>query len=926
MVWNQRGKKGVHCGRTVRRNPAGNSSFGLNKQGVIVKYQKNAARFSDRQKESILEDRYGLIDGLPFGPTPRPNQFGNYVEFSLGKRKRWLLPELVQKRGGWDSENVFEDEGEEQELNVCFVERHIHTEFPRTRADCLSCYSDKDGKLLTPKKHKYSYLTDIRRLGENEKPSEVCYEICRPPPSTSWPNMSEDQFLYETYDMMGKSESKGQKSKGLLLGFYGVKDLSINKAKDFLSDMPKQRRAKAMESKVRTVPRKHFPNTVRGMNSEKVDRSTSFPMGQYIEGLLKGSKSAKEVGSEIFPCILSSTVRKYGKGCAMYIDSEPSTNPAEKSVKTVAYQDPTTLPEEPKLAITVNVAMQDLEVSKLRSDWADVYSEGGISPRKFTLDITSLLPRKYLNFSSIILFEVDEKVPRDGASAPTTVSLVPIALGSEKPVFAGVVQDFVSNIVQANMSAPTRIKEIVNTAVEVMTAASSDAKESLKQSCSRKTTVRRLGFLNKVCGWESEAFTLDTAKQKLKDEFQKVSLECNSEDDVLDSQWMMLSMDCGICFETFEGDDTMLTSLTECGHAFCSDCWKGHLKTQITQGIPCIRCPGQGCSSKVDDTIIMAIVPAWYNKFLNMKFNKELETSPNWKWCPENGCKKVIKAKAPKLDAMTVLCDCGTAWCFKCQQPSHWPATCKESEVFDKKGEDYREIVLQDTKELITSVMVKNCPQCDYPIEKHFGCQFMLCILCQTHFCWNCSTPATYGHSCNKDETDDLTKVELSYKSKQYQILKLMNVVVKSIQARAPKQLSAKVTKAKALETGVTSYKTFSSKIPKEALTDSSVSRHMENIVENGISETVREAVDLEFQAHLVLEGFAKKAGVSRAQCKSGLQTMSQLAFVADRIEYLCQEPFLLYKDGRIQRLEKLLAIGKDCILTLKKCCTIKKK
>lgn len=369
----------------------------------------------------------------------------------------------------------------------------------------------------------------------------------------------------------------------------------------------------------------------------------------------------------------------------------------------------------------------------------------------------------------------------------------------------------------------------------------------------------------------------------------------------------------------------MLTSLTECGHAFCSDCWKGHLKTQISQGIHSIICPGQGCDSRVDDTIILSLIPSWYNKFMNMKLNKELETSPNWKWCPAPGCKKIVKATAPNLDAMTALCDCGAAWCFKCQQPSHWPATCKESEAFDKKGKNFKDILLRDTKDLITSVLVKNCPQCNYPIEKHFGCQFMMCVLCRTHFCWNCCTPANYGHSCDKHEHDNLTKVELSHKGNRYHFERLLNVVVKSMQARVPKQLSAKGTKARALEAGANSYKTISSKIPKEALTESKVSQHLENIIESGITQTVREAVEFEFQAHLVLEGFAKKAAVSKSHWKAGLHTMSQLAFVVDRIEYLCQDPFSLYKDGGIQRLEKLLAIGKDCVLTLKKCCTNKK-
>jgi hypothetical protein len=91
--------------------------------------------------------------------------------------------------------------------------------------------------------------------------------------------------------------------------------------------------------------------------------------------------------------------------------------------------------------------------------------------------------------------------------------------------------------------------------LEVLAFPSDGADEPKIQTDSYRTTVRSLSLLNEMFGWRSESFTLHGAKHQLKDELEKEATACShkSKETILDSQWLMLSVECGICFETFEG-------------------------------------------------------------------------------------------------------------------------------------------------------------------------------------------------------------------------------------------------------------------------------------------------------------------------------------------------------------------------------------
>jgi len=100
------------------------------------------------------------------------------------------------------------------------------------------------------------------------------------------------------------------------------------------------------------------------------------------------------------------------------------------------------------------------------------------------------------------------------------------------------------------------------------------------------------------------------------------------------------------------------------------------------------------------------------------------------KWCPAKGCGNAITADMVK--GQMVTCSCGYRFCFHCQEEAHWPATCEQVKMWQKKIQDESE-----TQNWI-SAHTQDCPKCKSFIEKNGGCNHMTCRVCSYEFCWLC--------------------------------------------------------------------------------------------------------------------------------------------------------------------------------------------
>ncbi|CAM4777642.1 unnamed protein product [Rotaria magnacalcarata] len=214
---------------------------------------------------------------------------------------------------------------------------------------------------------------------------------------------------------------------------------------------------------------------------------------------------------------------------------------------------------------------------------------------------------------------------------------------------------------------------------------------------------------------------------------------------------------CAICCSTKPVNE--MAGL-ECGHIFCTDCWRHYLTTKIIdEGIgQTIPCPAK-CDILVDDRTVLALIeiPAVRRKYQHLITNSFVECNRNMRWCPGNNCTNAIKASYCDV-AMVTCTTCKTSFCFQCGQSWHEPIKCKWLKRWQKKCHDDSE-----TSNWI-SANTKECPKCHATIEKNGGCNHLICKnqSCKYEFCWICLGPwephGSSWYNCNRFNEDDAKK------------------------------------------------------------------------------------------------------------------------------------------------------------------------
>lgn len=365
------------------------------------------------------------------------------------------------------------------------------------------------------------------------------------------------------------------------------------------------------------------------------------------------------------------------------------------------------------------------------------------------------------------------------------------------------------------------------------------------------------------------------------------------------------------------------TALSECQHYFCDGCWEAHLKTQISKNTTKIMCPEYKCDCPVDTVTMMSLIPSWYNKYVSRSIDKAFEMSPQWKRCPSDHCHLVVKATIPsgkKKEAFPVACCCGALWCFECRQQAHWPIACEEARKFYEATCLYWDSIHVKSNELISSVFVRKCPQCHYPIEKHLGCNFMYCVLCHTSFCWDCMTPwDVHGDKCKKKVTSEEFDLTLDNQSNRF--AKYMNMVKHHNLARHTPLVSHQKRHLQHLHENVRVYQSLDSTTRTSLQQRSKHNKgFMEDAVTNGAPEALDTLFQFKFEAHFTLEGAAKLAAMSKKTEKQTRKTLHQLQFILERIEDLQKGGLSsLMRKTNLDKLSHWIECGKRCMYSLGK-------
>jgi ariadne-1 len=207
-----------------------------------------------------------------------------------------------------------------------------------------------------------------------------------------------------------------------------------------------------------------------------------------------------------------------------------------------------------------------------------------------------------------------------------------------------------------------------------------------------------------------------------------------------------------------------------CGHWFCDECWKSYVTSQINHGRSCIftTCMGMkcklthahkfGCACKeiVPEVVVRKYVT---DKDLLEKYNRWLlssfvEGQKGIKWCINPKCGMAVEYRTG--GTKTIVCKCGSQFCFSCNQIAHQPAPCDLVRKWLEKEKS------DDATEIWMAARTKQCPKCSVRIEKNKACNHMSCAKCGHQFCWLCKGPwdkhgsQTGGYYvCNKYNEDN---------------------------------------------------------------------------------------------------------------------------------------------------------------------------
>ncbi|EDO47093.1 predicted protein [Nematostella vectensis] len=922
MGWNERGKYGIHHGRTLRYNERLPYFLGSNTPSeFLMKHSGDKRGFSDPKAASFLNEAYGIDDGLDIVcglvvPNASFERIHPIPLYSLGKRKRWLLPELVKERM-MESPNDNEDDSDEEELGVCITERHVHFSHSLD-CNCLSVATGKGkrGNVFKPKKT-YSTKRDLNRGGVGDR--LLCYEVCSATPSQSWPNYIERKF-YKRWDMeLGRNRDKAsckvRKNKGNRWGGYSEREIrGMAGDSGYCSFKKKTRKQKCKEQKG-IMRKKTFDLFTKRMHTPKQDRhATKFDLGSYIESVLNSKNIDNEADGQFLEdeTPKRKSFKPYEKGCAIYMETKGKSELVPAQSKPEFYE------PELKTSAVINIRTQDLDPSRLQETWSELYTEGGSFPRKFVIDVKPLLSKE-LQGDRIckVLFETEVGPNKDHNSSSVITSIVTGSLDTLDDVNNNIKTDFVSTLALQKYQEGMELEDVIKIVVASASRLLPSCKAAIRGSKCDSKSLQSLDIFNELHGWKYKVFSVSEANEKLQQDLVKQA-KIRSGIDTRD--WFMVSKECGICFGDFR--ENKMTALMSCGHSFCTECWEFYLKSQISRGEGDIGCPGYNCDVTLDNVTIMSLTPSWYPKFLKRKLNRALEMTSSWRWCPGKNCRQVVNGTelSPNSSAWSVLCKCGGIWCFKCGSQAHWPASCVEARKFYRIAGNYEKLLINERKELINSVMVKNCPSCHYPIEKHLGCNFMTCVMCKTNFCWICLIDFKDHDRCLKEQS--LKEVELTNEGTTTARFEgFLEIVRRNTFYRLPKNIGGKVKRLKLLAAGVNSYKHIAPIINPPCRNPIEIEKLMEKIIANNVLKVMEEGLQFSYQAHLAVEGAAKKAAVCKNKGASVVHSMSQLEFIADRIDELCIQPIELCEKDKRAWLSRLIQLGKGYMCNMVKVC-----
>ncbi|XP_069101165.1 uncharacterized protein [Argopecten irradians] len=390
--------------------------------------------------------------------------------------------------------------------------------------------------------------------------------------------------------------------------------------------------------------------------------------------------------------------------------------------------------EEETSHTTVLIPNTEVVADHLKEAFGEDYTECRCLPRKFLIDITDRVTRtiskskafqnrdnRRIDLSAILVFTYN----MIGSLDLTDIDSFKVSINMKTTQRCLKMDAFPENSVMG-------VEGIVQCAVSYIASLSHDSFISRNSAKTQANPTNNNRNILKLCTTEATVFA--PANITIKDKLTENRSKRYESDGAMN---LSFPDTCPICFDSVQ--EGAATALQTCGHWFCDRCWNDHVTSSGSVRSGQITCPQYKCQCPVDYGILLTIanlqiVEGLFRRHINM----DIEKDPNSQWCPNKTCGRVVTYDRAGLST-NVSCECGTVFCFRCLQPVHWPLSCRDYEKYREKLVKYGHVdkALKSEEVFTFNVQGKRCPVCNIFMEKNGGCFTITCI-CGALFCWGC--------------------------------------------------------------------------------------------------------------------------------------------------------------------------------------------
>ncbi|OCL05005.1 hypothetical protein AOQ84DRAFT_299751, partial [Glonium stellatum] len=197
--------------------------------------------------------------------------------------------------------------------------------------------------------------------------------------------------------------------------------------------------------------------------------------------------------------------------------------------------------------------------------------------------------------------------------------------------------------------------------------------------------------------------------------------------------------ECSICGDTKPAIDFPKQITKTCAHEVnnCRKCLQSwivsSLENRAWDKISCSECNELLLYSDVQTHAS----PEIFQKYDQLATRAALSTISEFRWCiSPNGCTSgQIHESGPEGPIFRCM-SCGFKSCTVHERAWHEGETCEE---YDYRTDPKKKKAEDEASAKLVHKIAKNCPGCEWRIEKISGCDHMTCSRCNHEFCYLCS-------------------------------------------------------------------------------------------------------------------------------------------------------------------------------------------